>query len=430
LIISAVIHLTLFVVVANVLAPRAGEQSSQLLVIAAFQDELPELIELDTTTTIAAYQGKEEQSTELFDNSLDTDLSIVDPTTLSAAADGQSDGSRNATPTISQSSGGQTSSSPGLVCVYADRPSRSRVRVPGSSSSRATFFGMTAYGDRFVYILDISTSMRRPSNGTTRFKTAAGELLNSISKLRTDQHFTVVLFCGETRQMFDSKSPTDPMIRATEENKRRLAYWLDEIELGPWTDPRRALRFSLSLSPSAIFLLSDGEFNRKRSNDSLFKMSCKDAFEVVDRFNTAKVPIHTVALEDPVNRRSLDALSLKTNGQHCFVYTNAPPTPPAPPPAKPKSRAKYWLVSARKLESQGKMKQAVMCYERAFKSGSRDSEESKLAAKRLEELSSTTQPANGAKARPTTGRARRSRREVDDAALLDSAFELVNAPGK
>jgi hypothetical protein len=295
---------------------------------------------------------------------------------------------------------------------------------------------MTAYGERFVYILDISTSMRRPSNGTTRFKTAVGELLNSISKLRTDQHFTVVLFCGETRQMFDSKSPMAPMVPATEENKRRLAYWLDEIELGPWTDPRRALRFSLRLSPGAIFLLSDGEFNRKQSNDSWFKTSCKDAFEVVDRFNTAKVPIHTVALEDPVNRRSLDALSLKTNGKHCFVYTNAPQapsapsTPSAPPAVRPKSRAEYWLVSARKLESEGRMKQAVMCYERAFKTGNRDSEESKLAAKRLEELSFTRQPTNGAKARPTTRRSRRSRRELDDAALLGSPLEFVSAPGK
>ncbi len=53
-----------------------------------------------------------------------------------------------------------------------------------------------------------------------------GGPVNSIEQLDDDQSFYVILFCAETRRMFDDASPIPEMLPATRANKTRLGDWL------------------------------------------------------------------------------------------------------------------------------------------------------------------------------------------------------------
>lgn len=183
----------------------------------------------------------------------------------------------------------------------------------------AEFFGTVAYGDRFVFVLDSSTSMSYGGQNAAagnRFQRATAELLYSIERLTPEQSFYVILFCGETRRMFDDESLSADPVHATRENKDRLRAWLAGVTLGPWTDPRDALRLGLDIRPSAVFLLSDGEFNKHESGLPTDRLEVP---EVIERFNAARAPIHTVAFEDPINRETLAGLSAQTGGQTLWV---------------------------------------------------------------------------------------------------------------
>lgn len=139
------------------------------------------------------------------------------------------------------------------------------------SGPQAEYFGTIADGDRFVYVLDVSDSMNRRSGGTSRpssrFEGASAELLRSIGQLTEDQWFYVILFSHQTRRMFDDNSVVPQMVPATPDNKARLRRWLASVKAGGGTDPRQALRLALELKPSAVFLLSDGEFNGQQGGN-------------------------------------------------------------------------------------------------------------------------------------------------------------------
>ena len=241
----------------------------------------------------------------------------------------------------------------------------------GRTGTRARYFGTVAYGDRFVYALDFSVSMDRrtgisPSDGT-RFERACAELLRSIDQLTEDQSFYVVLFCEETLRMFDSKSVLPRMVPATSENKDKLKYWLGGITLGSGTDPRESLRLGLELQPSAIFLLSDGEFNGHKNgyNKGVFVGNPKVS-EVVQRSNSGQTPIHTFAYEDPVNCERMAALATQTGGTYRFIPGAPERNPPEPDPPDPvqqrNRRADVLLRMAMSLESSGRRAQALKRY--------------------------------------------------------------------
>ena len=195
--------------------------------------------------------------------------------------------------------------------------------VAGASGS---FFGTTATGDRFVYLLDMSTSMAASCSGSerlSRFEAATAELARSIEALTPNQQFYVFLFCYKTRPMFDMSLPAVRLVPATNENKYRLKQWLEEIELGPGTDPRVALRTSLALQPSAVFLLSDGAFNGQTSRKNRALLPGNPTVEqVVARRGPDKIPVHTIAFEEMGHRERMHALALSTGGTYQFVKRN------------------------------------------------------------------------------------------------------------
>ena len=186
------------------------------------------------------------------------------------------------------------------------------------------YFGTVAYGNRFVYILDKSTSMNRSMPGPpapdSRFARARYELLRSIDKLAPYQSFYVILFSTTTRRMFDDESPAPVTIPATPENKLRLRQWLDAAEVGGGTDPREALFLALSIAPDAVFFLSDGDFNRVtgRQKHRLFAGD-PEAEQLVQRLNRTYIPIHTFAYEDPSSKERMEKLAQISGGDYKYI---------------------------------------------------------------------------------------------------------------
>jgi hypothetical protein len=184
----------------------------------------------------------------------------------------------------------------------------------------AEYFGTVARGDRFVYVLDRSGSM---SGG--RLERAAAELLRSLDQLQPDQSFYVVLFSDGMLRMFDDADEPPRMLPATPENRQRLRKWLGSINADGGTQPKDAIRFAISLRPSAVFLLSDGEFNGMTSRTDLFGAD-SPAGKILD--GSQAVPIHSFAYEDPAARGNMQTLAALTGGQYRYIEPR-----PGPPDA-------------------------------------------------------------------------------------------------
>jgi hypothetical protein len=198
----------------------------------------------------------------------------------------------------------------------------------------------------------------------TRFDRAAYELVRSIEKLTADQSFYVLLFSSDTRRMFDDDK-VPHMLPATPENKEKLRKWITTVHPGGNTDPREALYLGLALRPSAVFILSDGEFNGQRDGHrSSFFDGNLSAFEVVAGNNPGKAPIHSFAYEDPVNRKAMERLASETGGDFRYI----PPLGDEPPPPPPRvqmtdeQRAAGLLRLAATLERAGRTRVALLRY--------------------------------------------------------------------
>jgi hypothetical protein len=188
------------------------------------------------------------------------------------------------------------------------------------------FFGTRAYGNRFVFVLDISYSM--DARDGARFNRACEELLRSVSQLRAGQSYYVFLFCWNTKKMFRNRS-TD-CVEVTAGHEEKLRRWISGISLGAGTDPRRALSLAHQMKPDAVFLLSDGHFNRPgtplsetgwidEQGNRLRKLDVQDG---VERF-FRNIPIHTIALENPFTYAAMEQIAKATDGRYRYIKTSS-----------------------------------------------------------------------------------------------------------
>ncbi len=185
----------------------------------------------------------------------------------------------------------------------------------------ATFFGTQAIGNKFVFVVDRSTSMEygaedavseKPFN---RYDIALAELLDAINSLKPHQEFLVIMFAHDTRVMFDPKPGITPTLAtATRQNKQRFQKWLEGLSMGWGTDPRDGLELAYRLAPDAIFLLSDGAFiNEQRDNEP------KSRDIVLKNSRVPGAPsINTIALEGEASRGSLKEIASISNGLFRF----------------------------------------------------------------------------------------------------------------
>lgn len=196
------------------------------------------------------------------------------------------------------------------------------------------FFGTKAYGNSFVYVLDMSGSMAAGGGG--RMARARKELIRSINELQPHQTFCVLLYSNWVRQMFDERQLAK-LHPATPEVKNKVASWLQSIRPNGGTRPATALQTAGRLQPDAVFFLSDGEFEYQapagihsavegflqrfgsaRPNALRGNMLGPFPQEVLAKYDP-KIVVHTIALESEASRRMMKRISDEKGGQHMFI---------------------------------------------------------------------------------------------------------------
>jgi len=187
------------------------------------------------------------------------------------------------------------------------------------------FFGARAYGNRFVFVLDISYSMG--ARDGERFRRACDELLRSVSQLRRGQSYYVFLFCWGTEEMF--RDPSIEYVNVVPGHEQKLHDWIYDVRLGAGTDPRRALALARQMKPDAVFLLSDGHFNKP--NAPLSETGwIDDQGEVIQADVQAGVElfygnhtIHTIAFENPFTLAAMQDIADATGGNCRYIKTGS-----------------------------------------------------------------------------------------------------------
>lgn len=119
----------------------------------------------------------------------------------------------------------------------------------------ALFFGTKAKGDRFVFVIDNSSSMK---NG--RLEMALAELVKTVEGMSAKQSFYVIFVSDQPYPMF-YPLPEPDMIPATPANKKRLVEWLPKVILasGKNRELIKAMDAAATLRPHAVYLLWDGD---------------------------------------------------------------------------------------------------------------------------------------------------------------------------
>lgn len=182
----------------------------------------------------------------------------------------------------------------------------------------ANFYGLSAKGNRFVFVIDSSTSMWGP-----RWIEVRKELIRSIRRLEQDQYFFVICFDVTSLSMFGAEAIQTDFAPANEENFRKLEYWLSQHTLGPGTKATISLAEALRLKPDAIFLLTDGEFQ----DDVLKMLRTNNRNKVKKR----KTTVNTIGFHSEIGAPVLGRIATENYGQ--FRYVAPPPNMPMVQPS-------------------------------------------------------------------------------------------------
>lgn len=168
----------------------------------------------------------------------------------------------------------------------------------------ASFFGVTAPGRSFVFVVDASSSMRRPTAGPERtlFNRLKLEILRSVSQMTPEQKFYIIFFSDTFLPM-----PAPALVAATPEAQSQYLRWMAQVKAGGQTNPEDALRLALQLQPDVVYFLTDGEFPR-----GVVRRICD--------MNRGRVVIHTVSYgSSEKNNVSLRQIAEQSGGVFHFV---------------------------------------------------------------------------------------------------------------
>jgi hypothetical protein len=125
----------------------------------------------------------------------------------------------------------------------------------GGPAGSALFFGTQTKGDRFVFVVDNSSSMKGG-----RLEMALAELVKTVEGLSPRQAFYVIFVSDQPYPMFYPQ-PEPQLIPATTQNKSRLREWLPKAILasGKNRELIKAMDMAAVLRPQAVYLLWDGD---------------------------------------------------------------------------------------------------------------------------------------------------------------------------
>lgn len=174
-------------------------------------------------------------------------------------------------------------------------------KLGGGKERGAAFFGAYAEGNRFVYVLDSSSSMEGD-----RWVYACNQLIDSIRGLKPGQEFYVICFDLGPSFLFGDMPGRSRFYESNGQTVSKVRRWLRSRQLGPATMPAAALGYALDLNPDAIFMLSDGELQ----DNSIQLLRKANGFSSLKR----QIPIHTVHLFSSQGRLTLQRLAKENGG--------------------------------------------------------------------------------------------------------------------
>ncbi len=175
----------------------------------------------------------------------------------------------------------------------------------GGGGGGANFFGVETTGSRFIFIVDVSSSMI--ANG--RLDRLKEELRKTLRGMAETSEFAIILF-SDFSQVLGGVSKYS---QATPATLRKLEPQIDGIITGASTEPLPAFELAFTRSsfprPDAIYFMTDGEFS-----DTVDE-------EIAQRLNISSppVPIHAICFGNEAGQANMRVIAKDSGGTYTFV---------------------------------------------------------------------------------------------------------------
>lgn len=182
-------------------------------------------------------------------------------------------------------------------------------------ASAAKFFGTSASGNSFCYVIDGSGSMRGGP-----WEAAKAELLRSLSSLSEKQRFYIIFY---NREIFGvpepgQREPADYPLYATSANLEHARRWIETLKVHQGGPPNEALQMAIDREPDAIYLLTDGVTKVDVAGYLRTNNRSRDFISGEQVLTT----IHTIAFYSLEGQDLLKRIAMENNGQ--FIYVPKP----------------------------------------------------------------------------------------------------------
>jgi hypothetical protein len=206
----------------------------------------------------------------------------------------------------------------GIEAIGAVSSVSEQMSKAGASGSKlvegAEFFGSKATGNRFVYVVDASPSMRRDG----AFEAAKEEILRSLRSMKPKQRFGVIFFGGELRHLeFELGQKPDGPVNATQENIEKAVDWLRKVTVQKdGRPPIDAIESALEFQPDGIFLLFDGDTKMDNWTQTVRELNTSGGF-LSD--GGTQVPIHVIHFFREEFQGAMQLLAHQNGGTYRFV---------------------------------------------------------------------------------------------------------------
>ena len=153
---------------------------------------------------------------------------------------------------------------------------------PGLGDGQTSFFDIRDNASRFIYLIDLSSSMYGP-----KMRFAAAQLKASLRQLNPKQEFQVVFYNNSTHTMSLRSKPNAAWYRATSTNISDAIRFIDAAVPDGGTEHGDALRYALKLRPQVLFFLTDGT-----------APLAPGVLESISNLNSGRTRIHCVKFDE------------------------------------------------------------------------------------------------------------------------------------
>lgn len=172
----------------------------------------------------------------------------------------------------------------------------------GGGGGGASFFGVEASGNRFAFVVDVSSSMEA-DNRIGRLKQ---ELRATVDNMAETAEFLIVTFSDEARVL----GPKVEWRQASPAMRRRVMSETDAMAMGPSTVPMPAFEIVLGVrpKPDAIYFMTDGQFEE----------TVVERVAILSR-TAGGVPVHCICFGDDAGGQLLQRIASMTKGTYTFI---------------------------------------------------------------------------------------------------------------